>query len=128
MEFGADVPVLRVVFPERTFFDTADVMLRPEAEQLAAIVAESLRNKPPDVAMFVAGHADLRGERLYNERLSIDRADAIARRIFAAGVASISIWRVGCGEDMPLVAGEMTPTPLTATVASSSCSRPSLRR
>lgn len=105
-EFGADVPVLRVVFPERTFFDTADAALRPEAEQVTAIVAESLRREPPDVAMFVAGHADARGDRVYNERLSIDRADAIARRIFAAGVASSSIWRVGFGEDMPLVSGD----------------------
>lgn len=104
--FGADVPVLRVVFPERTFFDTATASLRPEAEQVTAIVAESLRREPPDVAMFVAGHADSRGERVYNERLSIDRADAIARRIYAAGVASSSIWRVGFGEDMPLVSGD----------------------
>lgn len=106
--FGVDIPVLRVVFPERTFFDTADAALRQEAQQVVAIVSESLRNEPPDVALFVAGHADARGERMYNERLSIDRADSIARSIYADGIAFSSIWRIGFGEDMPLVAG-MTP-------------------
>lgn len=104
-DFGTDVPVLRVVFPERTFFDTADATLRFEADQIAGIVAESLRREPPDVALFVAGHADERGERAFNERLSIDRADAIAQRIFRAGVSFSSIWRIGFGEDMPLVSG-----------------------
>jgi outer membrane protein OmpA-like peptidoglycan-associated protein len=106
--FGIDIPVLRVVFPERTFFDTADATLRGEARQVVAIVAESLRNEPPDVSLFVAGHADARGDRSYNERLSIDRADSLARSIYADGVAFSSIWRIGFGEDMPLVAG-MTP-------------------
>ena len=104
-EFGVDIPVLRVVFPERTFFDTADAAMRPEAQQVAALVAESLRSEPPDVALFVAGHADARGDRMYNERLSIDRADSIARSIVADGIAFSSIWRIGFGEDMPLVAG-----------------------
>lgn len=104
-EFGTDIPVLRVVFPDRTFFDTADAKLRPEAQQITAIVAESLRREPPDVALFIAGHADERGDRNYNERLSIDRADSIAQTIFRAGVSFSSIWRIGFGEDMPLVSG-----------------------
>lgn len=107
-EFNTDIPVLRVVFPERTFFDTAIAALRPEAEQVTAIIAESLRREPPDVAMFVAGHADARGGRPLNERLSMDRANAIAAQILEAGVNLSSIWRVGFGEDMPLVSG-MTP-------------------
>lgn len=104
-DFRTDMPVLRVVFPDRTFFDTAAAALRPEADQVTAIVAESLRHEPPDVSMFVAGHADARGERGLNERLSIDRANSIAGHIMEAGVNQSSIWRVGFGEDMPLVSG-----------------------
>lgn len=104
-EFGADIPVLRVVFPERTFFDTDRTELRPEVDAVLAIIAESLKREPPDVALFVAGHADARGARSLNERLSIDRADVLARRIFQAGVNLSSIWRLGFGSDMPLVAG-----------------------
>ncbi|MFA6113393.1 MAG: OmpA family protein [Sphingomonas sp.] len=105
-EFGTDLPVLRVVFPDRTFFDTAQSILRPEAQMVASIISESLRREPPDVAMFVAGHADSRGSDAQNEVLSINRADALARAIFARGVSNSSIWRIGFGEDMPLQSGE----------------------
>ena len=104
--FGVDLPVLRVVFPDHVFFDTAQSRLRPEADPLVAIIAESLRREPPDVALFVAGHADKRGEANYNQALSIDRANALAEAIFTQGVAYSSIWRIGFGEDMPLVPGE----------------------
>jgi outer membrane protein OmpA-like peptidoglycan-associated protein len=105
-EFGVDVPVLRVVFPDHVFFDTAQSRLRPEANPLVEIIAESLRREPPDVALFVAGHADKRGDAKYNEALSIDRANALAEAIYEQGVAYSSIWRIGFGEDMPLVTGD----------------------
>lgn len=104
--FGVDVPVLRVVFPDHVFFDTAQSRLRSEAGALVAIVAESLRREPPDVALFVAGHADRRGEETYNQALSIDRANTLAEAIFGLGVAYSSIWRIGFGEDMPLEPGD----------------------
>ncbi len=103
--FGTDLPVLRVVFPDRTFFDTGRSSLRPEARQVAAIVADSLRREPPDVAMFVAGHADSRGSDEANEVLSESRADTVARAIYRLGVSFSSIWRIGFGEDMPIRGG-----------------------
>ena len=104
--FGVDMPVLRVVFPDHVFFDTAKSELRHEADPLVAIMAESLRREPPDVALFVAGHADRRGDGRYNQALSIDRANVLAESIFDAGIAYSSIWRIGFGEDMPLDPGE----------------------
>lgn len=106
--FGVDIPVLRVVFPDRVFFDTALTQLREEAGPVTAIVSQSLQNEPPDVALFVAGHADARGTRPYNEALSVDRAHSIAEAIYRRGVALATIWRVGFGEDMPLVSGSST--------------------
>ena len=104
-EFGVDMPVLRVVFPERSFFDTAEAKVRPEADQIIAIVADSLRREPMDIALFVAGHTDRRGGESYNDALSIDRADEVARSIFRRGVNFNTIWRIGFGEDMPLYGG-----------------------
>lgn len=104
--FDVDMPVLRVVFPDHVFFDTAQSKLRPEADPLVAIIAESLRREPPDVALFVAGHADKRGDDRYNQALSIDRANTLAEAIFDQGIANSSIWRIGFGEDMPLVSGD----------------------
>lgn len=104
-EFGADMPVLRVVFPERSFFDTAEAALRPEAVEIMAIIAASLRREPTDIALFVAGHTDRRGGENYNDSLSIDRADEVARAIYRRGVNFSTIWRIGFGEDMPLFGG-----------------------
>lgn len=103
--FGVDMPVLRVVFPDRVFFDTDRVAPRPEARQIADLVADSLRRDVPDVAMFVAGHADARGGRTHNELLSIERANALAEQVLRAGTPNASIWRIGFGEDMPVVVG-----------------------
>lgn len=103
--FGIDLPVLRVVFPERTFFNTGSAALRPEAEQIARIITGLLRKTAPDVAVFVAGHADFRGESAANDVLSERRATSVARQILASGVSTFQIWRIGFGEDMPLYGG-----------------------
>lgn len=103
---GYDMPVLRVVFPDRSFFKTNQTQVKEEAIPVARIIAENLRDEPPDVAMFVAGHADARGERAYNAALSIDRANALAAEILFFGAGYASVWRVGFGEDLPLVSGD----------------------
>lgn len=104
-DFGTDLPVLRVVFPERTFFNTGSAALRPEADQIARLVTSLLLKTAPDVAFFVAGHADMRGESAANEILSERRAAAVAQQIRNSGVATFRIWRIGFGEDMPLYGG-----------------------
>lgn len=103
-EVGVDVPLLRVVFPQRVFFDTAESGLRPEAREVVRVVSESLRQDVPDVALFVAGHTDVRGARAYNQGLSVDRANAVAEQILDQGVNLATVWRIGFGPDMPLVA------------------------
>lgn len=101
-----DMPLLRVVFPERVFFDTARAELRPEAWEVVRIVARNLQLEPPDVVLFVSGHTDERGDRDYNQGLSVERANAVADAILSIGVNVAKVWRVGFGEDMPLRAGD----------------------
>lgn len=103
---GVRMPLLRVVFPERVFFDTDGVTLRPEAYDVIDIIARNLEMELPDVALFVAGHADSRGASAYNLDLSSRRANAIAEAIAQRrGSRGGTVWRVGFGEDMPLYAG-----------------------
>jgi len=99
------IPILRVVFRDRVFFNTDSSELRPEAYEIVDIVAHSLRFELPDVALFVAGHADARGDEDYNLNLSVDRANALAEAVMSSGVNQASVWRIGFGEDLPLVAG-----------------------
>jgi outer membrane protein OmpA-like peptidoglycan-associated protein len=104
---GMDLPLLRVVFPERVFFDTGKSELRPEALEVVRIIARNLQLEPPDTVLFVAGHADARGGNDYNLNLSVERANAVAEAILEQGVNVAQVWRVGFGEEMPLRAGDI---------------------
>jgi len=101
-QFGIDMPVLRVVMPQRVFFDTDRHDLRPEAMAVIQLVAENLKRDVPDVALFIAGHADSRGTDAHNYALSVDRADSVARALFSEGAGTAMIWRIGFGEAVPL--------------------------
>jgi hypothetical protein len=101
-QFGVDIPVLRIVFQERVYFDTDQTTIRPEASKILDLIAENLRRDVPDVALFVAGHADRRGTDEYNYLLSVDRADVVARALVGRGIGSTRIWRIGFGEAVPI--------------------------
>jgi|GEM_PF-2532436 len=98
-----DIPMVRVVFPQRAFFDTANDELRPEARAVVDVIAETLRFDLPDAAVFIAGHTDLRGDRDYNQNLSVDRANAVANALRNSNIPTRTIWRIGFGPDLPLV-------------------------
>lgn len=108
-DYPVDMPVLRVVFAERTFFDTASDRLRPEGDRVIGLVGEALLREPPDVAIFVAGHTDNRGSELYNYDLSVRRAEAVAGALSEYGVGGAVLWRVGFGENVPLFPNTTEP-------------------
>jgi outer membrane protein OmpA-like peptidoglycan-associated protein len=101
--FGTDIPVLRVVFPQRVFFDTDAFAVRAEAQAVIDVVAAALRREASDTAVFIAGHTDDRGSDAYNYALSVKRADSVAQALAARGVRQASVWRVGFGEAIPVV-------------------------
>jgi hypothetical protein len=96
------MPVLRIVFEERVFFDTDKSDIRAEASPVLESISESLRQRTGQAALFVAGHADARGSDQYNMDLSIRRADSVARSITTMGPGSALVWRVGFGKSVPL--------------------------
>jgi OOP family OmpA-OmpF porin len=101
-DFNHDTPVLRVVFPENTFFETASSEIVASAHPIVAAMAAMLEGDVPDVAMFVAGHTDSRGTEEYNHNLSIQRARAVAQALRNDGANGPDIWSVGFGESLPL--------------------------
>lgn len=103
---AVDIPVLRVVFPDRVFFDTGSAQLRVEAFEAVAIIAEALKSEPPDVTVFVSGHTDSRGDADANYNLSIARSEAVAKELARRRDIVANVWGIGFGEDMPLVANE----------------------
>ncbi len=101
-DFRYDTPVLRVVFPESTFFETARTEIVPSAQPIIVAMARMLEGDVPDVAVFVAGHADNRGSEAYNYDLSVRRARAVAQALRTAGADAPDLWSVGFGESLPL--------------------------
>jgi outer membrane protein OmpA-like peptidoglycan-associated protein len=102
--FGVDVPVLRVVFPQRVFFDTDKDAIRTDAQQVIEVVADALKAERSTAAVFIAGHTDARGSDEYNFNLSVRRAESVARALERKGIPNVSYWRVGFGKAVPLVA------------------------
>ena len=101
-----DIPVLRVVFDTRVFFDFDKDIVRPEAERIIETVVESLRKEPPDVALFVAGHTDGLGTDAYNDDLGLRRARAVAQSLAAQRVKQINVYRVSFGKKVPIASND----------------------
>jgi outer membrane protein OmpA-like peptidoglycan-associated protein len=98
----ADEPVLRIVFEERVFFDTARWNVRRDALPILQTVASALKNDKSPTSLFVAGHTDARGGDGYNLDLSIKRADSVAQALLKLGIGNTKIWRIGFGKAAPL--------------------------
>src|ERR1700761_155792 len=68
-DYPVSIPVLRVVFRDRVFFDFNGDAVKPEAVPVIETIAASLRLEPPDVTVFIAGHTDSVGTTNYNLQL-----------------------------------------------------------
>lgn len=90
------LPVLvRNVFYE---FDKADIT--PESADALDRLAQMLRENP-NVTIELSAHCDLRGDSLYNRRLSQRRAESVVRYLVQCGIDTLRLTPVGYGEDMP---------------------------
>lgn len=100
------VPVLRVVFRDQVFFDSDKTELKQGADPILNTIASSLRLEPPDVTVFVAGHADSLGSANYNLGLGLRRARAVAIALAAIGVKQAQIYLVSFGKSVPIASNE----------------------
>ena len=97
-----DVPVMRLRFPMRAFFDTDESELKPAARRAVDVVARTLMQGVPDAHVMVVGHTDARESVEYNQRLSERRARSAVDRMERLGVASQRIDFVGMSERQPI--------------------------
>ena len=75
--------------------------LTVKADSLLDLVAISLK-KHPDVKVEVAGHCDWTGSEAYNQRLSIQRAEAVRDYLIRNGVKAENLTFTGYGETKPM--------------------------
>lgn len=64
-------------------------------------IAEVLRGSP-GVHVVLQGHADFIGSDAYNEKLGMDRAEAVRAELIAQGIAAERLSTVSFGESQPL--------------------------
>jgi outer membrane protein OmpA-like peptidoglycan-associated protein len=84
-------------------FDKAD--LKPAAETTLQNLLQVV-NSRPNATVGIEGHTDVRGEALYNQALSLQRAQAVSAWLAAHGVSSGRIKATGAGEGRPLRTGD----------------------
>ena len=89
---------------ERVHFAYRSANLGPSAQRALGEAAKRLATHP-EVAIYVEGHADRRGEDAYNVTLGQQRAQAVARYLQTRGVSAEQLNVVSYGRQRPLAAG-----------------------
>jgi len=99
---GVDVTPgeLKVTVKNEVLFDFDSSALRSASRQSLRDMA-GVFEKYPNTTLSVEGHTDSIGSAAYNRRLSVRRADSVARDLETLGVSSSRIEPIGYGESQP---------------------------
>ncbi|MBD3730034.1 MAG: OmpA family protein [Sphingomonadales bacterium] len=87
--------------PDGVTFDVGSYTLKPSFRNTLDAVADSLM-KYPNSLVDVYGHTDSTGSYDFNQKLSEQRAQAVANYLISRGVSSARIRWQGFGETMPV--------------------------
>jgi len=82
-------------------FDTGKSQLKPEAKSNLQEMASIMRKYPENV-LTVKGYTDSTGSYDLNERLSLERAEAVKKELLLSGLTSNPIDTRGIGPDQPI--------------------------
>ncbi len=101
-----DFPMLKekMVFTFRNiYFDFNSARIRPESYPVLDSIAQMLKDNPT-VIVEIGGHADTRGTRAYNKKLTQARANSVKEYLVTRhGIDPSRLIAVGYGEDFPVV-------------------------
>ncbi len=96
---------IRVVFDTGLLFTTDSSTLTSTSRYNIQKLANIL-NKYYDTNIVIEGHTDSQGSEAYNQRLSEQRAEAVASLLRAYNVSSHRVSTVGYGETRPVASNE----------------------
>ncbi len=102
---GADVERIgegiKITFDSGILFNFDSYALTNSSEDNIGELAETLK-KYEDTEILIEGHTDSIGSDEYNQRLSVERADAVADYLVNHGVAQKRVTVEGYGENQPV--------------------------
>jgi len=93
--------VLTATFRSEVLFDFDSANLKPGGREELVRVARIL-NRYPETQIRIEGHTDAIGTEVYNQQLSLRRADAVKTVLVSEGVTPQRIETVGYGESRPV--------------------------
>lgn len=96
------IPVVRVRFEERVFFDFNKDTIRPEASKVLDVIAENMKRDVPDAQLTILGHTDAIGSDAYNFDLSRRRALSVMQELYARGLNPGQMSTVAVGKTQPV--------------------------
>lgn len=100
--FTYPIPVVRLRFEERAFFDFDQATIRADSEKILDLMADNMRRDVPDVQLTILGHTDAIGTDDYNQTLSRRRAASVMQALIARGVNPGQLSSVAVGEAQPV--------------------------
>lgn len=87
------------------YFGFDQIIINPEFEQKIQEVGKVLEENP-QYYTILEGHTDSTGPKVYNQKLSLDRANAVAKELEKAGVSKDKITTKGYGYDKPIASND----------------------
>jgi outer membrane protein OmpA-like peptidoglycan-associated protein len=99
---NAPIPVVRLVFDERVFFDFDNAAPRPESMSVIEVVAANMKRDVPDAALTILGHTDAIGTDAYNTELSQRRASTVLGELIERGLDPNQLSTVAIGKSQPI--------------------------
>jgi outer membrane protein OmpA-like peptidoglycan-associated protein len=90
---------------EPVYFETNSSKLALSERAKLNAAAKTLQQNP-DVKVDVSGHTDSTGPRLLNERLSVDRANAVRQYLIGKGISGERLTTKGYAFDRPAAPNE----------------------
>lgn len=96
-----NLQAIKVTFDNGILFATNKSELSPASREALIKFANSLKNSP-DTDVTIYGHTDNTGSRAVNERISKERADAVANYLVSQGISRSRMTTEGLAFDQPI--------------------------
>ena len=99
-------PGVAITLDSDVTFAFDEAVLKPEAESSLQVIGDQLRDHPA-TELMVIGHTDNIGDADYNQKLSEERAKAVAEFLVKAGVPAGELKQVmGMGDTQPVATND----------------------
>ena len=94
-----------ITFPWAFYlFDFNKYELTPRFLREIDAMVEAMKQLPADTKFVIEGHTDQRGSDAYNDKLSLERANAVRDKLIEKGMNPDMLIAVGWGKKRPVIA------------------------